>query len=179
MAKSKTKKTPKERVHRWTKRRRKHAQAQFFLAYIDTGCVTTAAQRIGVHRSVIYKWRSEDEEFATAWTETEDRVLAEKADLLVESSLQRAIHGYRKPLFHAGEPIMEIGPDGKATGRQAFVRSFSPALAIFMLTHLRPDKFTQKALEQFRAKTKDLEITFGTIPTNGQPPVDDKEFESD
>lgn len=104
-----------------------------FLNYLRKGYVPKrAAEAVGVSRTSVFKWRSEDPKFAEAWVEAID----EGTDLLEEAILKRARDGYDRPIFQGG---IFVGEE----------RIYSDSLAAMMLQGRRP---------QYRKQTHEMNV---------------------
>lgn len=64
-------------------------QARFINALTDTGNVSRSASTAGIKRSTLYKWRNEDQDFASRW----DEALEECTCALEGEAIRRAKEG--------------------------------------------------------------------------------------
>jgi len=106
-------------------------KAQFLKIFAETGSVTVATIAIKSWRSNVYKWRREDPEFAAAWQEIWDATV----DELETSMMQRAIHGYQRPVYQQGRLV------GHETVHH-------PQVGQFMLSRSRPDRYGDTMSQQ-------------------------------
>lgn len=77
----------------------------------QTGIVGRAADAAGIKRDVVYRWRKDHPEFATAW----DAALEVGLTALEDEVKRRGFEGVEKPITHQGQltPVWEYGPDGR------------------------------------------------------------------
>lgn len=98
--------TPKKRrvgQHMTTKQREETQQA-FLKAYEKTANVLTAAEQVGIDRTLVYYWLEHDEQFSLAYN------LADKAaNLNIEAEIhRRAVTGWKEPVYQLGKYCGEI-----------------------------------------------------------------------
>ena len=86
--------------------------------------VTRAAALIGAHRSTVYVWRDNDEDFAREWDHACE---AYAEDVLEKEADRRAIQGVHHRTY--------FDKDGKNIGEE---RRYSDTLLIFRLKGLKP-----------------------------------------
>ena len=128
---ARTPRTPKNaRAEALAKRRAaavvKKQKAAFLAAFESTHLVSEAAKVAGIHRQRAYEWRKLDADFATAWSDAEER----STELLEREAFRRAAVGTLKPVFQGGERVGEI-------------REYSDTLLIFLLKARRPDTYRE------------------------------------
>lgn len=98
-----------------------------FISAIMTGAsVTRATRKAGVHITLPYKRRIEDEAFRNAWKQAADI----GTELMEQEAARRAYHGTLKPVFHKGQKC-------------GFVREYSDTLMIFMLKARKPEVYRE------------------------------------
>jgi hypothetical protein len=99
----------------------------FLLQLASSPDVSAAAAVAGVSRTMAYKHRDADPEFAAAWQDALDA----STDGLAGEAYRRARHGTEKAVYYRGEEC----------GR---VREYSDTLAIFLLKAHRPEVYGAK-----------------------------------
>lgn len=97
----------------------------FLRVFAETGSTTAACIAIKRGRTTVYSWRDQDEEFAAAWRE----IWETQVDKLEETAMQRAIHGYVRPVYQLGR---KVGAE----------RVFAPNLTMFMLSKLKRKQYS-------------------------------------
>ena len=76
---------------------------KLFIQELRNTCnVSQSCQVAEIARSIAYKWREEDETFATAW----DDAIEEATDALELEARYRALEGIQRIKFYQGQPIM-------------------------------------------------------------------------
>lgn len=87
-------------------------QARFLEKLAETGCVTWAADAVGLPKWGAYRLRIHDAGFRAAWAEAMDEAYAR----LEEALLDRALNGRARPVFQGGKQVGEVHsyPDGVA-----------------------------------------------------------------
>jgi hypothetical protein len=116
-----TKETPKR------SRSPRNWKPKFLEALAECGFAVKACQATGVARSVAYRARASDPEFAMEWDDA-----IETATETAEVELRRrAVDGIDKPIYHQGVKIDTV-------------KDYSDGLLMFMLSSLRPDKYRQQ-----------------------------------
>lgn len=88
---------------------------------------TIAAERAGIARSALFKWRKDDPNFDQDCLDAEE----EGTDRLEDEAMRRARHGVLKPILYKGEQVAEI-------------REYSDTLMVTMLKARRPDRFKDR-----------------------------------
>lgn len=85
-------------------------QAAFLGILAETGCVRTAAQRVGMSRETAYRLRRKPGagSFAAAWDRALGRADAPSRKVTVEELRQRAHFGLLKPLLYRGRYVSTI-----------------------------------------------------------------------
>lgn len=101
--------------------------------YRVSGNVTLSAQKAGVDRRSISRYRLADPTFAEAWEEARE----ESADLLEIEARRRALDGWDEPVFGSGGP-------GCGTEQVGVVRKYDTTLLIFLLKGERPEKYRER-----------------------------------
>lgn len=118
--------TPVPRKHArhdgWTPERQK----AFIEALAATGSVTHAARAVNMAKEGAYQLRLHPEaaEFRAAW----EQALDFGVRVLVDETMERAIHGVPVPIFHKGEQVGER-------------RWYNDRLAMFHMRHRLPDRY--------------------------------------
>lgn len=118
--------TPVPRKHvrhdGWTPERQK----AFIEALAATGSVTHAARAVNMAKEGAYQLRLHPEgaEFRAAW----EQALDFGVRVLVDETMERAIHGVPIPIFHKGEQVGER-------------RWYNDRLAMFHMRHRLPDRY--------------------------------------
>lgn len=113
----------KPRSDGWSPQR----QVDFIAALADSGCVQTAAHRVGMSAMSCYRLRRAPgaEAFAAAW----DAAIAQASRMLVDLAFDRAIHGSDEPVFDK---------EGRRVGRR--MRQ-NDRLLMFLLRAYQPERF--------------------------------------
>ncbi len=102
--------------------------AAFCAALAETGFVGKACHAVGVSRSLAYRWREENSDFAAAW----DRAVKIGCTALEDEAQRRAFEGVDRPVFHGGQ---EVGS----------VKAYSDTLTMFLLKAHFPEKYRDRA----------------------------------
>jgi len=98
----------------------------FLQAFLETGLIVASCDRVGIGRTTAYEARQQDEEFALAWADIEERVTEQ-----MEAELKRrAVDGVEKPVFQGGRHV-------------GSVQEYSDTLLIFALKARRPEKYRE------------------------------------
>ncbi|MFK7088674.1 hypothetical protein AAFM71_07640 [Chromobacterium violaceum] len=105
--------------------------AAFLDALSESANVSSAAKKIKVSRTHLYRLRDEDEEFAAAWNEAVQLGTA----ALEDEAVRRAKVGTLRPVFYKGEKCGEI-------------REYSDTLLIFLLKARDPDKYADRVRKE-------------------------------
>ena len=114
-----------------------------FLAGFAVGKGIKAAQRLsGVHWRSHYRWLAEDVRYCECF-ELVRAVLADEAE---EEAYRRAFLGYDTPVSHRGEI-------------QSWYKSYSDALAMFLLRGMKPERYGRHAEELGPGGPSAFEIT--------------------
>ena len=116
------------RTDGWTEEK----QRRFIEVLADTGQVSRAAKAVGLTRESAYKLRRQPHAaaFARAW----DAARHHAGDLIEDTAFERAIEGEERPVFNEyGEVI-------------ATKRVVNDRLLIFLLRHLKPERYAADAL---------------------------------
>lgn len=129
--KTKKKKTPSKITanqrrglrNAWTDEKR-----EIFLKSLEEcPIINRAISKIRISRSFLYKFRSENPDFAAEWDAAKDRGI----DALEDEAMRRALVGTDKPIYQGGKKV-------------GTVREFSDTLAIFLLKGNRPNKYRDR-----------------------------------
>lgn len=123
----------------------------FLKALAATGIVIDACEAVGYGRTTVYERRKTDTAFAKLW----DDAIEASIQRMEREADRRGVQGFEEPLFHAGKPVMILGPDG-TTMIQATVRRHSDTLLIFRLKALRPEIYRERV--DMRGE---VNVTFG------------------
>ncbi|MBA4049202.1 MAG: terminase [Sphingomonas sp.] len=91
-----------------------------------TANVSASARAAGISKSALYDHRARHSGFAKAW----DEAIGEALDELEQAVIDRAKDGVEKPVFFGGNQI-------------GTVRSYSDALAMFLLRARRPEVYAR------------------------------------
>ncbi|HKA32756.1 MAG TPA: hypothetical protein VKH64_06060 [Candidatus Binatia bacterium] len=105
-----------------------HRQRAFLVAYVQSLGIRSAARLSGVSRQSHYEWLRDDPLYREHF-ERAKRMLADSAE---EEVCRRAYRGYDTPVIYRG----------KITG---YYKSYSDALAMFMLKGLKPAVYRDNA----------------------------------
>ncbi|HEY1267199.1 MAG TPA: hypothetical protein VGH16_08065 [Candidatus Binatia bacterium] len=105
-----------------------HRQRAFLAAYVQSLGIRSAARLSGVSRQSHYEWLRDDPLYREHF-ERAKRMLADSAE---EEVCRRAYRGYDTPVIYRG----------KITG---YYKSYSDALAMFMLKGMRPAVYRDNA----------------------------------
>ncbi len=92
----------------------KQKQHLFLEAFAEHGNVLLSAQKVGVHRTLVYKWLEHDEDFFFAFNQAKE----DAKDVLRAEIYRRGKEGYDEPVYHLGR-------------YQGTVRKYSDTLLIF------------------------------------------------
>lgn len=76
-------------------------KAGFLAAFIQTGCITTAASAAGISRQTHYKWLNEDEQYRKDW----EQAKIDSCESMEAEARRRAISGVPQYKFHQGEVL--------------------------------------------------------------------------
>ena len=99
-------------------------QDAFLEALAEIGRADLAAEKIGIQRETVYKWRRRDPEFVKRM----DAARREASLILEDEAKRRAVDGVEEPVFYLGQ---ECGA----------IRRYSDTLLIFLLKCNNPEKF--------------------------------------
>ncbi|GAA0737985.1 hypothetical protein [Sphingomonas japonica] len=99
-------------------------KACFLEVLRQTGIVSRAAREAGVPSSTLYAHRARNKGFAADW----DAAMAQALDELEAVLLERARDGTEKPVLFQGKVVSSV-------------RSYSDALAMFLLKAKRPEVY--------------------------------------
>jgi len=101
-------------------------RATFLKHLAKTANVSRSAKLAELSASALYKHRAKTASFASQW----DDAINEALDALEQAVIERAKHGVAKPVFFGGKKV-------------GTVRSYSDALAMFMLKAKRPEVYAR------------------------------------
>ena len=121
-------------------KRRPSKKTAFLSALTETVNVTLACRGAGIPRRSAYDWRENDEDFARRW----DEALDEGIDLLEAELQRRAFEGTERPVFYKGQQC-------------GTWRTYSDALAMFLLKAHRPKKYRDSLANQLKDDTPEEE----------------------
>jgi hypothetical protein len=144
----------------------RHPQKRTFLrVYAETGNMSQAFEKIGMHRDNHYHWMKKDQAYAEAF-KTAQLMAGNKFE---DEVYRRAFSGIDKPLVYQGQ----ISKD--KNGNAVTVKEYSDLLAIFALKGLFPDKYRDnRAGVSFQGPTQ-INITVkGDSPPQALITHDDK-----
>lgn len=120
-----------KKMQRWTAAR----QRRFLRTLTQTANVSASAAAAGLSRSAVYRQRGHDPAFAESW----DEALNAALDTLEEALMKRAIEGVDKPIFYGGKPC-------------GTTKSYSDALAMFLLKSRRPEVYGEVTAARSKAR---------------------------
>ncbi len=107
-----------------------------FIAATEKGlAVSAAAEVAGVNRTLLYKWRQRDPDFARQW----DDATTAATEAMEDEALHRALEGVEKPVFYRGKQVGSF-------------RSYNDRLLILLLQRRRPSPDQQEALRVAEAQ---------------------------
>ncbi len=86
--------------------------------------VAAACEAANVGRTTAYRNRQEDEDFALAWADIEER----STERMEREAYRRAVEGVDKPMVSAGKMVTTV-------------KEYSDTLLIFMLKSRRPETY--------------------------------------
>ena len=142
----------------------------FLEALAAVGNVTQAAKSAGLSRTIVYKRRREDEDFARDW----DEAKWIGGGALEDEAIRRARDGWEVPVFH----------DGQKCGT---VRKYSDTLLIFLLKGAMPDKYADRQKTELsnpdgtlNSAMSDAQLAAKLAALQrsvGAPPIDDDEHD--
>lgn len=112
-----------------------NVREKFLEALASFANVTLACKKVGVTRSKIYEWRSEDPSFKKDWDDAIDL----GTDSLEDEAVRRAHEGTLKPVYQGGKKVGSI-------------REYSDTLLIFLLKGRRPERFRDKVEHDLTGK---------------------------
>lgn len=81
-------------------------KANFLETYAKTGNILLSCKAAGISRTTYYNWQEKDEEFSFKAHQAE----REFADIVLAEFIQRAVHGYQKPVVSAGKMVYDEVP---------------------------------------------------------------------
>jgi hypothetical protein len=110
-------------------------RARFIAATGKGLAVSAAAEVAGVNRTLLYKWRERDPDFAGQWT---DATMA-ATEAMEDEALRRALEGAEKPVFYRGKQVGSF-------------RGYNDRLLIRLLERRRPSPNQQEALRAAEAQ---------------------------
>ena len=101
-------------------------RTRFLRKLAQTANVSASARAAGISKSALYDHRARHPAFAKAW----DDAIGDALDALEQAVIDRAKDGVEKPVFFGGNQI-------------GTVRSYSDALAMFLLRARRPEVYAR------------------------------------
>lgn len=115
-----------------THRQRERLKGRFLEHFAVYGNVTTAAQHVGISRTVIYVWQEHDEAFAAAFREAE----IQATETLEAEARRRAVEGVvtETPVFSRTGELLYTQTETK----------YSDTLLIFLLKARAPEKYRER-----------------------------------
>lgn len=117
-----------------TDEERAQIQAVFLETFAKCANVTDASSAAGVHRSTIYRWLADDEDFAAGWDEAEQAA----NDVLIREAWRRGVEGYTEPVVSLGKLVV------LNDGTPLTVRKYSDTL-LLTLMRARMSQFREKS----------------------------------
>jgi len=114
------------------KGRMQGAKRRFVTHLATCGNISESARVAKIESGTLYRWRSQDMEFAEAW----ERALEAAVDAMEAEARRRAVQGYDEPVFYGGRIVQD--PD---TGKPIMRRKYSDGLMRFLLRAHRPARF--------------------------------------
>lgn len=102
-------------------------RAKFLSILAECGNVTRAAEESECGRIMLYKIKSQDEEFSAAWEEAADI----GAKRLEDEARRRAVEGWQEPVWYQGDQV-------------GTVRKYSDTLLICLLKAHHPEKYADR-----------------------------------
>ena len=115
--------TTRRKGVRLTAEQRKAAQEVFLQSFTLNGNVLLASKKAGVDRSSIYDWLEKDPSFSVLYHQAE----RDFQDVILGAIIQRAIHGYEKPLVSWGKLVYD--EDGKPVTEKVYSDNLLALLA--------------------------------------------------
>lgn len=103
---------------------RAQVKSNFLEAYAATGNILLSCRNAGINRSTFYDWQERDEEFSFKWHQAE----RDFADLVLAEFVQRAVHGYQKPVISMGRVVYEDVPELDQYGNQVIDERGKPVI---------------------------------------------------
>jgi hypothetical protein len=127
-------------------------QNNFLMRLKKTGNVRSSADKVGMSRSWVYKFKEQDEAFAEKWTDAlEDYV----ATLEAEAD-RRAVKGNKKKVFYGGK---EIGT----------TQDFSDTLLMFRLKALKPERYRDRSDSKISGDVTVIRKVYAEGDVDGAP----------
>ena len=102
-------------------------RAKFLSILAECGNVTRAAEESECGRIMLYKIKSQDEEFSAAWEEAAEI----GAKRLEDEARRRAVEGWQEPVWYQGDQV-------------GTVRKYSDTLLICLLKAHHPEKYADR-----------------------------------
>lgn len=102
-------------------------RAKFLSILAECGNVTRAAEESECGRIMLYKIKSQDEEFSAAWEEAAEIGAAR----LEDEARRRAVEGWQEPVWYQGDQV-------------GTVRKYSDTLLICLLKAHHPEKYADR-----------------------------------
>ncbi len=107
----------------------------FLESFRQHGNITRACRLSTASRSSVYRWKDEDDQFASDFHVAE----MEATEHLEEAAYVRAVEGVRRLKFERGEAILD-----PATGEPYTEMECSDTLLIFLLKARAPEKYRER-----------------------------------
>lgn len=95
----------------------------------ETGIIARAIEACGMSRQTVYNHYNSDDLFHDQW----EKAIVDAAGLLEDEAWRRAHEGVNEPIIQNGQII-------------GFQRKYSDTLLIFLLKHIKPEKFGDKLM---------------------------------
>jgi hypothetical protein len=110
-----------------TRRAATDSAPAFLEAFLEHGLIVAACRIAGVSRATVWRRRQADEDFALAFHDADQDVLA----ALEDEALRRALHGVERPVSVAGQ--------------RELVRHYSDTLLAMLLRARAPERYVDRA----------------------------------
>jgi hypothetical protein len=138
----------------------------FLEAYAKTGNILLSCKAAGIARSTYYNWQEKDEEFSFKAHQAE----REFADIVLAEFVQRAVHGYQKPVVSAGKMVYDEVPVLDQWGNQVVDERGIPLFERKpLMERVVSDNLLAMAVKKhFPEYREKQQIDMNTTQTNGQ-----------
>ena len=97
---------------------------RFLVAYAASGNILLSCEAANIARSTFYEWQEKDEDFSFKFHQAE----RDFADLVLAEFVQRAVHGYQKPVISMGKVVYEDVPELDEHGFQVIDERGKPII---------------------------------------------------